>query len=66
MGAKTISISQARGRLPQLIKELSEDDSPCYITHHGKAQAIIIDIKQYDKMMELIENKVRHRRGGKK
>ena len=39
----------------QVVKGVNSTGEPCYITEDGKAKAVIMDINQYNALMDLME-----------
>ena len=50
---KEFSVSDARKDLPSLIDKCKRE--PIVINRHGKAEAVIIDIEQYEKFLDAVE-----------
>ncbi|GFP22954.1 uncharacterized protein HKBW3S43_00572 [Candidatus Hakubella thermalkaliphila] len=50
--SKIVPISEARARLTQLVKEVREGGEPIIITQRSHADAVIVNWKQYEKLME--------------
>jgi len=38
-----------------IIEHVATSGEPCYITHEGKAKAVLIDINRYNQLMDLVE-----------
>lgn len=53
-----ISVSEARGRLSQVIDRARVDHDPVYLTHHGRRVAAIIDAADLARLIELAEDAV--------
>ncbi len=53
-----ISVSEARGRLSQVIDQARVDHDPVYLTHHGRRVAAIIDAADLARLIELAEDAV--------
>jgi len=45
-------ISYIKTNLARIVRNLSETQSPMIITQNGEAKAVVIDIKQYEQVME--------------
>jgi PHD/YefM family antitoxin component YafN of YafNO toxin-antitoxin module len=45
----------ALSRLNEIIREISKDGSPCYITEAGVTKAVLLDVDRYHAMMDAIE-----------
>ena len=50
MAEKTLSVSEARKRFSRLVEGVGRGGSPVTITQHGREQAAIIGIKEYQEM----------------
>jgi PHD/YefM family antitoxin component YafN of YafNO toxin-antitoxin module len=56
MGVKILPSSTVRDKISSILKEFSEDDTPCFVTQYGKARAVLVDIHRYNAMMSLLED----------
>ncbi|MFZ0614721.1 MAG: type II toxin-antitoxin system Phd/YefM family antitoxin [Desulfobacterales bacterium] len=45
-------ISYIKTHLAQIVRKLSESQSPMIITQNGEAKAVVMDIRQYEQMTE--------------
>lgn len=50
--SRIVPISEARARLTQLVKEVREGGEPIIITQRSHADAVIVNRKQYEKLIE--------------
>ena len=50
-----INKQEAIGRLNELIHEISEDGSPCYLTENGQTTAVLLDVNRYHALMDAVE-----------
>ncbi len=48
-------MSDFRSNVSRFIKQVHTTKRPIVITQHGKSSAILIDVAEYDKMMDKIE-----------
>ena len=55
MAENTLSVSEARKRLSRLIEGVGRGGSPVTITQHGREQAALIGIKEYQEMSHKAE-----------
>jgi len=51
---KTISYTEARNRLAQLMAETTEDREPVAITRNGTASVVLVDAEEYASMTETL------------
>lgn len=51
----TISLSEAKDRLSQLVKETAETTEPFMISVHGRKEVVVISMEEYAGLMETIE-----------
>jgi len=54
MAVRMMPASDVRKRLHQLLNAL--DDRPLYITAHGRARAVLLDVDRYDRLIEQLED----------
>lgn len=50
----TISVTDARGRLPEVIEKAG--DEAVFLERRGKLQAVIVSPEQYERMIEALED----------
>ena len=50
----TISVTDARGRLPEVIKQARGE--AVFLERRGKLEAVVISPEQYERMMEALED----------
>ena len=53
---KSIGMAQARPKLTQLVEEVNKGDSPYLIISGSKVKAVLIGIKQYNDLLEKLED----------
>lgn len=51
----TISVTDARSRLPELVDEVSSRLSEYVITKHGRAHAVLMSVEEHDALLETLE-----------
>ena len=51
----TISVTDARNRLPELVDEVSNRLSEYVITKHGRAHAVLMSAEEHDALLETLE-----------
>ncbi|MDI6891373.1 MAG: type II toxin-antitoxin system Phd/YefM family antitoxin [Actinomycetota bacterium] len=56
MGVKILPSSEVRDRIASILKELSRDKEPIFITQYSRAKAVLVGIDQYNALMDLIED----------
>lgn len=56
MEIKILPSSKVRDHMARIIKELKEDGSFCFITQYGEAEAVLIDIQAYNKLIARLED----------
>ena len=49
----TVSITDARARLPELVSRAQKE--AVFVERHGKAAAVLVSPAQYDRMMDALE-----------
>ena len=54
--AEFVSKEEALSRLGEVLKAISTDGGPCYITVDGRARAVLLDIDRYHSLMDAIES----------
>ena len=54
--AEFVTKEEALDRLSDLIREISAEGSPCYITEAGRARAVLLDVDHFHSMMDAIES----------
>lgn len=57
MGIRIVPASEVRDRMASVVKEITRDGEPCFITQYGKAKAVLLSIDRYEAMMDLLEDK---------
>jgi prevent-host-death family protein len=55
MGSSTISVTDARNRLPELVEDVSGHLSEYVITKHGRAQAVLVSAEEHEALLETLE-----------
>lgn len=53
---KSVSLSEAKAKLTQLVKEISEEDEPYLICSGSQIKAVLMGIKQYNDLVERVED----------
>lgn len=51
----TISVTDARTRLPELVDDVSSRLSEYVITKHGKAHAVLLSSEEHEALLETLE-----------
>lgn len=51
----TISVTDARNRLPELVEDVSSRLNEYVITKHGKAHAVLMSAEEHDALLETLE-----------
>jgi prevent-host-death family protein len=52
---RTISVTEARARLPELVDEVSSRLSEYVITKHGRAHAVLVSADEHEALLETLE-----------
>jgi len=55
MSQQTISVTDARTRLPELVDDVSDHLSEYVITKHGRAHAVLLSLEEHEAMLETLE-----------
>ena len=53
--AKTLSLSEVKTHLPELIAGVDERDDEVIVTKNGRPAAIIVNIREYENLRETID-----------
>jgi len=53
---KILPSSEVRDRIALVLRDLKKDKEPVYITQRGKAAAVLVDIDQFNTLMDLLED----------
>lgn len=48
-------LSEFRANVTSLIEEMKKNKRPLVITQHGKSSAVVIDVSEYEALLEKIE-----------
>lgn len=51
----TISVTDARNRLPELVDDVSSHLSEYVITKHGRAHAVLLSAEEHEALLETLE-----------
>lgn len=51
----TISVTDARTRLPELVEDVSSHLSEYVITRHGRAHAVLLSAEEHESLLETLE-----------
>ncbi|HEV2131224.1 MAG TPA: type II toxin-antitoxin system Phd/YefM family antitoxin [Longimicrobiaceae bacterium] len=51
----TISVTDARSRLPELVDDVADHLSEYVITKHGKAHAVLLSVEEHEALLETLE-----------
>jgi len=51
----TISVTDARNRLPELVDDVSSHLSEYVITKHGRAHAVLVAAEEHEALLETLE-----------
>jgi prevent-host-death family protein len=43
-------VTEVRERLSAILDQIASDNGPVFITRHGRAQAVLLGVKQYEKL----------------
>jgi prevent-host-death family protein len=52
---KTISISEVKSQMKDLIEKVSQNSEVCYITRYNEAKAVVMGVAQYKTLLKRIE-----------
>ena len=52
---KTLSLSDVKARLPELIAGVDEREEEVVVTKNGRPAAIIVNIREYERLKETLE-----------
>jgi antitoxin YefM len=55
MSQRTISVTDARSRLPELVEDVADHLSEYVITKHGRAHAVLLSLEEHEAMRETLE-----------
>lgn len=58
MNTQIIPASDLRNRMAQVLSQLREAHSPCFITRSGKAVAALLPIALYDEIISALEDRL--------
>lgn len=47
-----LSVQEAQAQLPQLIARAAQDAEPCYIESNGKAVAVLVSLRQWQRRVQ--------------
>ena len=53
--AKTLPLSEVKTRLPELVAGVDEREDEIVVTKNGRPAAIIINIKEYERLLDTLE-----------
>lgn len=56
MSPKIVPASEIRDRISAILKEVSQDKQPVFITQYSRAKAVLMDIDRYNDLMDLLED----------
>ena len=56
MKIKIYPTSELRSNISGVIKDVVKEADTCYITNHGKAEAVLMGIERYNYLMSLAED----------
>lgn len=56
--SKTLSLSEAKARLSELVAAVEETEEPCVITRNGRPAAVLMSAEEFDSWQETQE--IRH------
>jgi prevent-host-death family protein len=56
MSVKILPSSEVRDRIASILKQLSKDKKPVFITQYSRAKAVLVDIDEYNTLMDLLED----------
>lgn len=51
----TISVTDARSRLPELVEDVASHLSEYVITKHGRAHAVLVSAEEHEALLETLE-----------
>ncbi len=52
---RTISVTEARARLPELVDDVANRQSEYVITKHGRVHAILVSAEEHEALLETLE-----------
>jgi antitoxin YefM len=55
MSQRTISVTDARSRLPELVDDVVDQLSEYVITKRGRAHAVLLSVEEHEAMQETLE-----------
>ena len=53
--AKTLSLSEVKTRLPELVTGVDEREEEVVVTKHGRPAAILVNIQEYERLKETLD-----------
>ncbi|MDI6799492.1 MAG: type II toxin-antitoxin system Phd/YefM family antitoxin [Actinomycetota bacterium] len=56
MSVKILPSSEVRDHISTILKELSQDKKPVFITQYSRPRAVLVDIDQYNYLVDLLED----------
>jgi len=56
MAIKIVSVSELKANLAGVMVQLATDAKPVYVTQHGKPNAVLMNYKEYEALMEKLED----------
>ncbi len=51
----TVSLSEAKNKLSQLVKDTAESTSPITISVHGRKEVVMMSMEEYESLKETLE-----------
>ena len=55
MSTVTISLTELRPKLPEILNELKKSFDRCVITRHGRPEAIVLSEEDYESLLETLD-----------
>lgn len=52
MTTKIMPATELRGQIGRVLDELAETDEPVFVTRHGRAQAVLLNVATYDTLIQ--------------
>ena len=56
MGIQILPSTQVRDHMAQIMKQVSEEGTSCFITQYGKAEAVLLGVERFNELMSLVED----------
>jgi prevent-host-death family protein len=56
MSVKILASTEVRDHMSQVLNDVSKNGNSCFITQHGKAQAVILSVDRFEELLSLVED----------